>query len=110
MQSLEVIDIMTSFLKRKRPPAALRGNVDLDYRIEGQSLFIFEIRPVFNAPGKTMESAIAKATFVKSHNYWKVFWKRADLKWHSYPYQPVVLTIREFVVLVERDQYHCFWG
>ena len=51
---------------------------------------------------------IAKATFVKSKKIWKVFWQRADLKWHSYPPVPKVNFIEEFVELVEQDQNNCF--
>ncbi|MGH8716972.1 MAG: DUF3024 domain-containing protein [Burkholderiales bacterium] len=27
---------------------------------------------------------VAKATYVKAQDVWKVFWQRADLKWHRY--------------------------
>ena len=59
---------------------------------------------------EVMENFIAKTTFVKSRNSWKVFWMRSDLKWHAYPPKPFVKKIRDFVKLVEADDYHCFWG
>lgn len=34
-----------------------------------------------------MESPVAKATYVKTQNIWKVYWMRADLRWHAYASQ-----------------------
>jgi hypothetical protein len=80
------------------------------YRIEGTSIIIFEIRPFWTDPSKINESVVAKATFIKSRNHWKVFWMRASGKWKSYAPHPVVRTAEQFAHLVEEDEYHCFWG
>jgi len=41
---------------------------------------------------------------------WKVYWNRADLKWHSYKPVPEVASLEEFLALVERDEHACFFG
>ena len=41
---------------------------------------------------------------------WKVFWKRADLKWHRYDPVSEVRTIEQFLAVVEEDEYACFYG
>lgn len=110
LQTLDVIEAIENFLSRKRPPEEIRKKVDFGYKIEGQSVFIFEIRPQWNDPTIIHEHAIAKTTFVKSKNKWKVFWVRGDLKWHSYSPKPTVKSIAEFAKLVEEDKHHCFWG
>ena len=110
MLTLEIIDVMAGFLKRKQPPPALRRKVDLDYRIDGQSVIIFEIRPAFNNLNQKIESPFAKATFIKTKRCWKVYWQRANLKWYGYSPKPLVLTIRDFAELVESDLHHFFWG
>ncbi len=38
--------VVGDFVKRRRPPEELRDKVDLSFRIENQSVFIFEVRPV----------------------------------------------------------------
>ena len=46
--------VMESFLARKRPTVEIRKQVDLAYRISGQSVEIFEVRPAWknlNRPG-----------------------------------------------------------
>jgi hypothetical protein len=45
---------------------------------------LFEIRPAFQSPKAKIEHGIAKATYVKSQDKRKVYWLRADLKWHRY--------------------------
>lgn len=43
---------------------------------------------------------MAKATYVKKSGIWKVFWMRADLKWHRYEPVPEVSTLDEFLRIV----------
>ena len=102
--------ILGRYIEKNRPPENVRDQVDLSYKISGQSVEIFEIRPVWNDPNEKIEEPIAKATYVTSRDIWKVFWQRADLKWHRYDPDPEVASIEEFVELVENDDYACFFG
>jgi hypothetical protein len=98
-------------MAQRRPPAHIRPKLDLGSRISGQSVSIFEIRPVWRGPpGERHESAVAKATYVRTRGVWRVFWMRRDLKWHSYDPAPEVRSIEEFVALVAEDQHACFFG
>ena len=110
LQTLDIIEAMENFIARKRPPEHIRLKLDIGYKIEQQSVIIFEIRPQWNKPEVIREHPVAKTTFVKTKNHWKVFWVRADLKWHAYPPAPTVKTISAFTKLVEEDKHHCFWG
>ena len=110
LQTLEIIEVMENFLERNRPPENLRDKLDLGYEIVGQTVSIYEIRPRPDDSKEIMHSAIAKTTFVKTKNYWQVYWQRANLKWNIYQPNPSVKTIKEFVELVEGDKYGCFWG
>ena len=102
--------IVGAFIEKRRPPPSIRKELDLGFRIEGQSAELFEIRPAWQKPGEYRQNPFAKATFVKSQGIWKIYWQRADLKWHSYQPNPVVKTIEEFLAVVERDEYGCFFG
>jgi len=110
LQVLDIIEVMEGFLERKRPPEHIRSKLDVGYKIEGQSIIIHEIRPSWNDASKIIYPEVAKATFVKAQNHWKVFWLRADLKWHTYDPNPTVKTLKDFVTLVEEDKRACFWG
>lgn len=110
LQIKEVEQAGSAFLKEKRPPPEIRNQLDLAYRIDGQSVFVYEIRPRWDNPNVIMEVPVAKTTFVKSRNYWKIFWMRADLKWHAYDPVPYVKTIDAFFKLVDEDELGCFFG
>lgn len=98
------------FLAIKRPPPHIRSQLDIGYRIAGQSVEVFELRPYYLDESQILEHAVAKATYVKSRKLWKVYWQRADLKWHSYEPVATVKTIEEFFEAVMDDPYGCFWG
>lgn len=110
MLALDAIEALENYIEKIRPEEALRDKVDVAYKIENQSIIIFEIRPSFLQPKQKIESQVAKATFVNAKDYYKVFWKRSDLKWHSYQPLPTVKTIRDFIQAIEEDKYGCFWG
>lgn len=110
LKYLEIIEAMEQFLERRRPPEHIRKELDFGYKIENQSIEIFEIRPSWREPNTLKESSVAKTTFVSSKNCWKVFWMRSDLKWHGYSPQLEVKTLAKFLKLVEEDKHGCFWG
>lgn len=102
--------MMDGYIAENRPPASVRHEVDLSYRIKGQSIVIFEIRPFWDNPNKTVEEPVAKATFSQKQNIWKIYWQRSDLKWHRYDPEPLVETLEEFIEIVDEDDYACFFG
>lgn len=99
-----------AFVQRHRPPMHIRSKLDLGFRFQGQSVEIFEIRPVWRFPDEKVEYPVAKAVFVKSRKTWKVYWQRADLKWHAYAPVPEVGSVEEFLGLVGEDDHACFFG
>lgn len=101
---------MAEFVEKHRPAVEIRNEVDLAFRIDGQSIVIYEVRRHWKDASRRIESAIAKTTFVRTTWNWKVFWMRRDLKWHSYPVQPIAKSLTEFLDLVEEDVKGCFWG
>ena len=102
--------VIRGFVEKRRPPSNIRHELDLSYRITNQSVEIFEIRPAWKKPCETLEIRVAKATFVRTQDVWRVFWLRADLKWHRYDPQPEVPRLEDFVALVDSDPYGCFFG
>jgi hypothetical protein len=102
--------IISEFLERRRPHPSIRNQLDLSFRIKNQSVEIFEVRPAFQAPEEKVQHPVAKATYVRTQDAWRVFWRRADLKWHSYPPTPEVKSLYDFVTLVDQDKHCCFWG
>ena len=105
------VTIVQRYLDGRRPPLHIRPELDLGCRAIGQSVEMFEIRPVWRGqPGEKMERPFAKATYVKSKSIWKIYWQRADLKWHRYDPNSEVKDLEGFLAVVEKDEYHCFYG
>jgi hypothetical protein len=98
------------FIEARRPPPHIRPKLDLGFRIVGQSVELFEIRPDWQKPSVIRESSFAKATYVATRKHWRIFWKRQDLKWHGYEPHPEAATLEEVLAVVGRDEYHCFFG
>ena len=98
------------FMDTHRPPAHIRNELDLAYRIRNQSVEIFEVRPHWRNSSEIMEHAVAKATYVKTQKLWKIYWQRADLKWHKYDPVPTEKTLEEFLNIVGEDKHACFFG
>jgi hypothetical protein len=99
-----------AFLKVRRPPAEIRKQLDIAWGLDGQSLFIFEIRPLWNDPSTYEEYPFAKATFVKAKGIWKIYWLRQNLKWNSYDPTSQVKSIEAVFHTVNNDEYGCFFG
>lgn len=101
---------MTDFMARRRPPLEVRDKLDHAWRIEGQSVVIHSIRPCWRNSGKTIEEPVAKTTYNRRTNRWRIFWMREDQKWHGYPPHPEALFFDEFLAVVDADDHACFWG
>lgn len=102
--------LVGAYIEKHRPPPHIRNKLDLGFRVKDQSIEIFEIRPQWNNPEKIIEEMQAKTTYVKKSKTWKVYWQRADLKWHRYQSAPEVGTLEEFLDLVDKDEHYCFRG
>lgn len=73
---------------------------------EKQSYIIGHKRNRFSDGSEYLDKA-CKLTYVKSANIWKLYWMRADLKWHLYEeYKKLDDLLQE----VKMDPHHCFWG
>ena len=110
METKRYEKLVRTFVEKRRPPEHIREQVDIGFRIKSHSVEIFEIRPVFLDPEVKMESPVAKATYVRTQGVWKVYCQRRDLKWHAYPSDPEVRSLKKFLELVDDDTMCCFWG
>ncbi len=99
-----------AFLKIRRPDPELRDKLDIGYRIEKQSVLIFEIRPLWGNPKQKEEYPLAKTTYIMTRKKWKILWRRSDLKWHGYDPDLYVNSISDFFQVVDKDDYSCFFG
>jgi len=102
--------IVGEYIESRRPPPHIRKELDLGFRVHGQSVEIFEIRPMWRSPDEITENSVAKATYVRKSDLWRIYWQRADLRWHRYEPEPIAASIEQVLEIVERDEYCCFYG
>ena len=57
-----------------------------------------------------MEDPIAKFKFIRTAGEWRLYWMRADLKWHKYDPFPSSLLLEKLVEVVDQDRLCCFFG
>ena len=107
--TVDIIEIMENYIQKIRPPENIRHQLDINYKIDGQSIILFEIRPHFEIPDLILEPAYAKATYVKAEDIWKIYWMRGNLKWTLYEPKPRVKNLKEFIEIVEEDSGAVFW-
>jgi hypothetical protein len=98
------------FWSKRRPAPRIRELMRDGQRIEGQSIELFYVRPVWNDPTRHTEEKIAKLTYVRSSGAWRIFWQRADLKWHRYKPVPEAATLEKALRVVDQDAHGCFFG
>ena len=55
-----------------------------------------------------IEEPVAKATYISKTNRWKIYWMRADLKWHAYPPHPEAVFFDEGITAHAGGGVDCF--
>jgi len=102
--------LVGNFVESRRPDPSIRNEVDISFKITGQSFEIFEIRPRWDDPEIKFEIPVAKGTYIKSKKIWKLYWKKSDMKWHWYEPFGESESLEEVLKAIDQDQHCCFWG
>jgi len=106
----EIDTIIGQWCLEKVPPH-LKKQIDHDYEIDGQSVTICEVRPLFlGKPGQVTRRAFAKFRYVKSSELWHIYWMRQTGKWEPYEPANAACTLEEALDIIELDSYGCFFG
>lgn len=98
------------FWSRRRPPLHLRESIREGQRIEGRFIELFFVRPAFERPGEFSEESVARLQHVRSRDVWKLFWKRADGRWHGYQPMPEANSLAAALRVIDQDANACFFG
>jgi hypothetical protein len=109
-QLSQITAMMDDYLVRHRPPEAIRNKLDLGWRLEKASVFLFEIRPQWDNKSIIHHYDFAKATWVETKKQWNIYWLRANGKWYRYEPLEWTANLQRFLLEVEKDPYHCFKG
>lgn len=99
--------IVGNFVERRRPPEEYRNEIDISFSLKNQTIEIFSVESVFNDKSQKVQIPIAKITYIKEGDKWKVYWMRGNLKWSLYE---TLSSLEDAISLVDRDKHGAFWG
>jgi hypothetical protein len=102
--SIEIEEI-ENYLSYIRPSEEIRDQLDIGYRIEKQSVIILKLD--LDRSKRKLKTKAA-VTFVKKERSLKVYWQRR-FKMAFYKPQPILINLLDFIQLIEKDEYGCFW-
>ena len=92
-------------------PMRIKHEVDYDYEVEGQSVLIFEVRPLWRGqPGEKTRRPFAKFRYFKTRNQWQIYWMRASERWQIYEPQSTARNLETAIKIIREDRYGCFFG
>lgn len=81
----------------------------IDYRLEDQTLYLFEVRPKWDEPKVKIEIMVAKITYIKKDKIWKLYWQRQNMKWQLLE-NGSSKDLEMLLTEVWNDSLGCFWG
>ena len=94
----------------KKVPESIKDKLRYEYKIKNQDVILYEIRSRWKKPDEQTELPCAKLKFVRNQNVWKLFWQRADMKWHAYGPLKSSRNLTELIAEIDTDPYGCFFG
>ena len=109
LQQAHVAKLLRPIIKRADRPG-VREQLRLGYRIERNSVVLFESRVAWDDQSRWIEHRVAKFQYVSSIARWRLFCQFRDLKWHGYEPLPESESLDALVAEVSRDPTCIFWG
>jgi hypothetical protein len=64
---------LDKFLAKRRPSPHIRKELDIGYTLSGQGVELLEIRPQWDDPSIIHRRPLAKATYVRAQDCWKIY-------------------------------------
>ena len=94
----------------RRSPPHFRDQVRISHYVKDRSVEVYEERPRWKDKNKWTSTGVAKFVYVKTTQKWKLYWVRADLRWHLYQPLAESRSIEKLVTEVDKDPHGAFFG
>lgn len=102
--------ILRKYIEKNRPPEEIRNQLDIGFKLEGQNIELYDIRPRWDNPEEKLDLPFARIKYIKSTNLFKLYWLRASGKWEAYKPFPEATHLQELLDIIDEDKYYCFKG
>lgn len=111
IEDLGDIDLTIGQWCLHKVPPELKRQIDYDYEVDGQSVTIYEVRPLWRGqPHEVTRRAFAKFRYVKSSELWHIYWMRQSGQWNAYEPASAACSLEEALDVIEMDSCGCFFG
>ena len=87
----------------RRTNPAIRDQLEIVFRLEGNWAFIAERRPDWRDPSIVRDEDIAKFRFVVKERAWTLWWRDRNLAWHLWPDCEPAADIAELLPIVDSE-------
>ena len=93
-----------------RVPAAIRSELEYEYRFRGNAVVLLERRPHFRDRTRHTEQLFAKFVYSQTVGGWSLRWSDRNGRWHAYQGFQDVPHFRDVLREVEADPIGIFLG
>lgn len=73
--------VLREYCARRTDPA-IRDQLEIVYRLEGNYAYISERRPDWRDPSIVRDHDVARFRFVVKNRAWSLYWRDRNLAWH----------------------------
>ena len=103
------IDKLLDEFARRRIPLELKDQLRLGWRFRGDSVTLWQSRPLLGAPARWSESNVAR--FCRDEQGgWVLHWPDRNGRWHAYEGLEPRRRIEDLLRVVDDDPTGIFWG
>ncbi|WP_041531413.1 DUF3024 domain-containing protein [Syntrophotalea carbinolica] len=94
----------------KRVPGHWRDKIRVEFRVRGDSVELFESRPLHNDPDSWISTRIARFKKSARNGLWNLYCAGRDAQWQRYAASTPQRDIEALLRIVEQDTIGAFWG
>ncbi len=87
----------------ERTNPAVRDQVEIVYRLEGNVAYVSERRPDWQDPSIVRDHDVAKLRFVVKERAWKLYCRDSNLRWHRFNDCPPAKDIAALLRVVDAE-------
>ena len=101
-------NLVSNLIQNRRIQATENG-FDVGYEFNNQSIELFETHPSTSNEKDFFNISVAKITYIRTTDIWKISWMRGSLKWQGYRKHPEVKKLGEALFIIAEDEDRLFW-
>jgi len=106
----KMVEIKMNKYCREKVPGHLRHKVRVDFKIRGNNVTLFEVRPTLHDPNTWVDISIAQFRYDDKNNVWKLFCADRNSRWHEYYEAEPTHNFEALLEEVDDDPTGIFWG